>query len=496
VWRLSRRRIASALALALAVTLALSVRLSRPELHTDEITYMSSSLESMLQGSVFPVKGDGSLFFNKPPLALWLMRGSFELLGPGPFAARLPSVLAAAATAALLFLFAAAVWGEGTGIVAALLFAFTPGPLLLHGLRSATPDALEILLVTAAIIFLELWRRRRRPWMLGGLVACTAASAWVKSPFALLVIGAVLLATELPARRAGQGTPRFGVTLALVAGAGLGAWLLWLAMLSSTTSVRVVTRQLLVQQYAERIEGRLGPPEGPEYYLACAASDFGLLWLVPAGAVAAGWLAARKGRSVAGASRSDMARLAAWALAAPLLATASVAKLPWYAYLSHPGIALLLAVSADRLARGVSNRPLVRSAVPAGCLAVCALWLPMARIWPADMQSRGPAGRLWEATRRDLPVAVIARPGFQRPRRHDDAYREALLYLRLLAARPAPPAAGPGACRAILVNHRGDRGDAPAGAEVIELIAPRKRSGLGIFLIDACGGRLRERLAR
>src|SRR5918992_5797466 len=239
---MSRRRLATSIALAIGITAILSARLSHPELSIDEITYASTVVESMRQGSIFPVRGTGELFFNKPPLSFWLMRLSCEILGPSPFAVRLPSVLAAAATAVLIYLCGAALCGEGAGILAALIFAFTPGLLVLHGIRSATLDALEILLVTSAIVCLEIWRRRRRPWALTCLVICAAANAWVKSPFSLVVLMAYLLATELPARRAGVGTPRFGATVALVAGAWIGAYLLWLGTLSAASSPRAVIR--------------------------------------------------------------------------------------------------------------------------------------------------------------------------------------------------------------------------------------------------------------
>src|SRR5688572_33040250 len=104
---ISRRRLATAILLAVLGVAALSVRLSHPPLHTDEITYMSGVLESMAQGTVFPVYGNGALFVNKPPLSLWMMRLSSEVLGPGPFAARLPSALAATATGVVIYLFGA-----------------------------------------------------------------------------------------------------------------------------------------------------------------------------------------------------------------------------------------------------------------------------------------------------------------------------------------------------------------------------------------------------
>jgi 4-amino-4-deoxy-L-arabinose transferase-like glycosyltransferase len=484
-----RRRLVTSIVLAAGIALALSVRLDRPGLHTDEITYMSSVLESMVQGTVFPVQGNGALFFNKPPLSLWLMRLSFEALGPSPFAARLPSVLAAAGTAVVLYGFGAAVFGEAVGILAALVFAFTPGILMTHGIRSATPDALEILLVTSAIVSLEFWRRRRRPWMLACLVACVAASAWVKSPFSLAVFGMYLLATELPARRAGRGTPRFGATVALAAGAWMVAYLLWLGTISAETSTDAVAKRLLLQQYVKRIEGKLGIEQGPGYYLASTMRDFGPLWLLPVGAVAAGWWAARRGRPLSNVSGHDVACIVTWSLAAPVLATASASKLAWYAYLSYPGIALLLALSAQRLARAVSGRRAVQAAILAATVPVLALWLPIHEVWPAQAEYRGLPGRLWEIASRDPEIEVVSGPDFKFLRQSSDSDRESRLFLRMLFWRGA---ASPDPCRVTLVNRL------PAGTEpedALELHRPVRR-GPRIWLIDGCNGWLVEHLSR
>jgi 4-amino-4-deoxy-L-arabinose transferase-like glycosyltransferase len=482
-----RRRLATSIVLAIGIALALSVRLGHPELHTDEITYMSSVLESMVQRTVFPVQGNGALFFNKPPLSLWMMRLSFEALGPSPFAARLPSVLAAAGTAAVLYRFGTAVFSEAVGILAALIFAFTPGILMLHGIRSATPDSLEILLVTSAIVSLELWRRRRHPWTLACLVACMAASAWVKSPLSLAVFGVYLLATELPARRAGRGTPRFGATLALVVGAWMAAYLLWLGTLSAATSMDAVAKRLLLQQYVKRIEGKIGVQRGPGYYLASGLRDFGPLWLLPVGAVAAGWWAARRGRQPSEASGQDLACLVVWSLVAPVLATASASKLDWYAYLSYPGIALLLAVSAQRLAQAVSIRRAVQAALLIASVLALAWWLPADRVWPAQVQYRGLPGRLWEIASRDPEIEVVPGPDFRFLRQSIDADRESRLFIRMLFFRGA---ASPDPCRVTLVNRL------PAGTEpedALELYRPARR-GPRIWLLDGCNGWLVEQL--
>lgn len=477
------------IALAAVIVAALSVRLGNPPLHTDEITYMSSVLESMIQGKVFPVQGNGVLFLNKPPLSFWLMRLSFEILGPSPFAARLPGALVTAGTGVVLYLFGAAVFGEAVGIVAALILVLTPGLLSVHGVRSATPDALEILLVTSAIICLELWRRRRQRWMLAALVVCIGVSSWVKSPFALVVFLAYLLATELPARRAGLGTPRPAATVALVAGVWVGIYLLWLATLSTMMTPSAVAKRLLVQQYAQRIEGKMGKLEGPDFYLGSVAADFGPLLLLPVAALAAGWLASRKGWKP---SRQDVACLVSWSLAAPVLATASASKLPWYAYLSYPGIALLVAASARVLAQAVSGRRSVQAALLAAVVLVPALRMPYELVWPAEPQYQGLTGRLWEIARDDPHVVLVPGPGFELARQREDGGREARLYIRILYWLQSGRSTGTDACRAVLVNRRRD---APNKEQVLELYRPMRRRGVPILMSDDCNGWLFEQLS-
>jgi 4-amino-4-deoxy-L-arabinose transferase-like glycosyltransferase len=476
------------MALALVVASVLLVRLSNPELHLDEITYMSRVLESMAQGSVLPVQGSGTLFMNKPPLAFWLMRLSFHALGPSPFAARLPSVLAATATAVLLYVFGSARFGERAGILAALVFALTPGLLAMHGIRSATTDALDILLVTSAVVALESWRRRRRPWTLACLVVLVGVTAWVKSPFAVMVFVAILLATEWPARRAGQGTPRFGATMAWIVGIWLGFFVLWLGALSLATSARVVRNRLLVQQYTNRVEGRISVYhiQGPGFYLMSVARDFGPLLLLPAGVVILDFVSRRNWRS----PRYEVTQLIVWSLAAPVLGTASMSKLPWYAYASYSGIALLLAVSADRLAQAVSSRSSFQSALLAAVALVHAARIPTDRVWPAEAQYRGLAGQLWEIASRDSRVRVVAGPQFRLPRQYDLRYREARLYVRFLFWESSRDAPAPDSCRAVLVN---SLEAIPPGTDALQLQPPTRRDS-PLFLLDDCGGKVRDQI--
>jgi 4-amino-4-deoxy-L-arabinose transferase-like glycosyltransferase len=476
------------LLLAAGIGAALSFRLSKPELHIDEMTYMSRVLESMAQDAVFPIQGDGSPFMNKPPLAFWGMRLSFLILGPSPFAARLPCVLAAVATALLVYGFGAARWGERAGILGAVLFAFTPGLLALHGIRSATTDSFEILLVTAALVMLDAWRRGRRIWQLAAMVALVGATALVKSPFGVVVFLAILLVTERPARRAGMGTPRLAATLAWVAVVWLGFYGFWLGALSASTSAHRVTNRVLVQQYAHRLEGKISAyhVQGPGYYALSLADDFGPLLLLPVGAAALEWAAAgRRWKS----PRYEVIFLLAWALAAPVLGTASISKRPWYAYLSYPGMALLLAVSADRLARAASGRRALQGALLSAVALIHAARIPLDEVWPAEAQYRALAGRLWEAAHGDPRIQVATAPGFRLPRQYNIYYREARLFVRFLLWNPSRAT---GSCRVVLAST--ERGvPAPEGAFELQ---PATRRDSGLYLTDQCGGRVVESLGR
>jgi hypothetical protein len=279
--------------------------------------------------------------------------------------------------------------------------------------------------------------------------------------------------------------------VAWVAGAWIAACLLWLGILSAAISPRAVVQRLLVEQYAHRIEGRLSKSHvhGRSFYVVRTVKDFGPLLLLPVGAAAALGLASRRGWRP---SRHDVACLVVWSLAAPVLATASVSKVPWYAYLSYPGIALFLGASAKSLAQAVSDRRSVRSALLAGIVLVLVWRIPAERVWPAEAQYRGPAGRLWEIARRDR-IEVVPGPGFRAPRQGGKASREDGLFLRMLLAQEPRGSSGP--CRVTLVNRRRD---VTMPGEVLELYRPtRKGGGGGLYAVaEGCDGTLREQLAR
>ncbi|MGH7198615.1 MAG: ArnT family glycosyltransferase [Candidatus Omnitrophota bacterium] len=84
----------------------------------------------------------------KPPLIYWCQAASYGILGETDFAARFPSVLAAALTALLVFGFGRRLYDEKTGLWAAVVFTLSLHALALA--KAATADMAMIFFFTAA----------------------------------------------------------------------------------------------------------------------------------------------------------------------------------------------------------------------------------------------------------------------------------------------------------------------------------------------------------
>lgn len=86
--------------------------------------------------------------FDKPPLIYWTQIASYRLFGESDFAARLPSTVAAALTAVLLFAWGRRIGGEQTGWWAAIIFSLCLQTFI-HA-KAAVADMWLIFFVTAA----------------------------------------------------------------------------------------------------------------------------------------------------------------------------------------------------------------------------------------------------------------------------------------------------------------------------------------------------------
>ncbi|MBA2743735.1 MAG: glycosyltransferase family 39 protein, partial [Chthoniobacterales bacterium] len=133
-----------------------------PLVDRDEPRFAEATREMVERGDyVIPFFND-QYRFDKPPLTYWFQAASYRVFSDNDFAARLPSVIAAALTAALVFFWGKRIGGERVGWWAAIMFTIC-FQTLVHA-KAAVADMWLVFFVTAAHwAGYELLRDRFRP---------------------------------------------------------------------------------------------------------------------------------------------------------------------------------------------------------------------------------------------------------------------------------------------------------------------------------------------
>lgn len=181
--------------LLLAAALFMFVdRVTPPIILWDESRLAVNALEMHQRGwSLVTTYGFAPDLWNtKPPLMIWLMTASMDLFGPTELALRLPSMLAALGTLALVYAFVHRTTKSiATAVLAVVLLATSVGFYGEHGARTADYDSLLCFFVTAYLmLFYRAVHRRRPGWTLLLLAAALVAGATMTKTIAGLVPGA------------------------------------------------------------------------------------------------------------------------------------------------------------------------------------------------------------------------------------------------------------------------------------------------------------------
>lgn len=122
----------------------------RPLAMPDEGRYAGVALEMLRAGEAITPTLDGLPFFHKPPLFYWVTALSLQAFGTHPWAARLASLLACAAAAALLHRSVRDWFGARSARVVLLVLATQP--LFLGSSQYANLDATVAACITAAVL--------------------------------------------------------------------------------------------------------------------------------------------------------------------------------------------------------------------------------------------------------------------------------------------------------------------------------------------------------
>ncbi len=113
----------------------------------------------------------GEVWYEKPPLVMWLMALSFKLLGVSSFAARLPSALFGVATVILTYIFGKKLFSRTAGFISA--FALLTTFHFLYYARTAMLDIAATFFITLCLYLYWLARSMQKAtyWKYAGL-AC------------------------------------------------------------------------------------------------------------------------------------------------------------------------------------------------------------------------------------------------------------------------------------------------------------------------------------
>ncbi|AKJ64674.1 ArnT family glycosyltransferase [Kiritimatiella glycovorans] len=180
----------------LALILLLPGTFSFPLIDRDEPRFAHATQEMLQRGTLTVPYFNGEYRFDKPPLAYWAMMPLYRAFGMHEGTARLPTVLAAAATAAAIFAFGRRLFSVKAGVWAALGW-MTCLQTQIHG-RICTADMgviLTVVLAHRAFYELMFGERQRRWgfwfWTLYLSVAAGILAKWVVTPAVLA--GTILL---------------------------------------------------------------------------------------------------------------------------------------------------------------------------------------------------------------------------------------------------------------------------------------------------------------
>jgi len=191
----------------------------------DESLYAITAWEMLTSGDWIGTTYLGNLdYYNtKPPLNVWLIAASFKLFGVNLIALRIPSLVAAFGTVALVVLWGRRRLGKATALGAGLVLSTMYAFFYMHAGRSANTDAINALLVVLTVV--TLWGARDRPWRLAWLGPILAAVFLLRG-MAILLPVAIVVVDELATfgiRRRGRWVPT-AAAVALFA-LPVGAWI-------------------------------------------------------------------------------------------------------------------------------------------------------------------------------------------------------------------------------------------------------------------------------
>jgi len=312
----------------------------------DEAEYAEVAHEALASGKWLVLTLFDKPYAEKPPLSIWLTAVSFRTFGESSRSGRLPHVLLASLSPAVLFAIGLGIASTAEAGAAALLLSTSL--LFLTSARLLLTDSallfFDLLVVLAIQRVASTSTRRLFRWILLAALALGLALL-AKGPLAYVAPGLIGVGILLTRRAAPRAT--FAIRLALSVILGSVVALPWYVLAGRSTAGASVSSFLLREhlfRFTNVMEGHRGSP-----LLACGVLLFG----------AYPWSAAflrlfRRRTLTTGPHRLGVWT---WGLGILVLFSLSATFLPHYLLLAMPAFALLVVIA------GPSASPLERRAI-------------------------------------------------------------------------------------------------------------------------------------
>lgn len=160
--------------------------------HDDEWLYMKIAEEMFDKAEYWIPLWLGEPAYYKPPMTYWMMMLFFPFGEDRLLLARLSIALGSIATVALLFLLARSLYRSSEAGFLAGMFALTSLGFIAFGKIGMMEMPMALFMTAALYCFSQAWQKRSGLWA-GLFLAIAGASALVKGPITVLVLGATAL---------------------------------------------------------------------------------------------------------------------------------------------------------------------------------------------------------------------------------------------------------------------------------------------------------------
>ncbi len=337
---------------------------------------------------ITPWFAPGVPFWGKPPLGFWAEALSIRLLGLGEFSVRLPSLLAAAATLAILYALGRRLYSVQAARWAVLVYASMFLPLLAAG--AVLTDPFLALGVTLSMASFILARGPGAAWWRYGFFLGLAIGLLSKGPLAAVLVAGAIVPWMLWHRNARACLRR----LPWVTGSLLTAVLVLPWYVAAELKTPGFIQYFIVGEHFLRF---VDPGWSGDRYGSAHSRPYGAIWLdwIPASLpwglfglwlLARGWRRRGQGSWGHGSREQSCQRvswlrrprwtyLLAWGAATPLFFTLSGNILWTYVLPALPPLALAIGVCLSRSRAVAPARAALActALAPAAVLVFCAL---------------------------------------------------------------------------------------------------------------------------